>query len=186
MVGRLRCSGDSPGGIRDEHSPACSCSRCDPHVQPHPPCYCRRRSTRLPAPASVKEGEGNADGGISAEKHASAASKRFEIMDKDKNGKITAAEINSSHGAESIVWANHPEVARRKDPQSRCEPRRRTDGLGIFRRLAEDVSHAGRRRQRRADPSGNDDRPRQPLSGLLFQCFPLPLPKIGRGFVRTL
>ena len=30
-------------------------------------------------------------------------------MDKDKNGKITAAEINSSHGAESIVWANHPE-----------------------------------------------------------------------------
>src|SRR5688500_19775609 len=41
----LRCSGDSPGGIRDEHLPACSCSRCDPHVRLlHPPCYCRRRS----------------------------------------------------------------------------------------------------------------------------------------------
>ena len=57
----------------------------------------------------VTEGEGTADGGITAEKHAVAAGKRFEMMDKDKNGKITAAEINSSHGAESIVWANHPE-----------------------------------------------------------------------------
>jgi hypothetical protein len=58
---------------------------------------------------SLKEAEGNADGGISAEKHASTASKRFEMMDADKDGKVTAAEINSSHGAESIVWANHPE-----------------------------------------------------------------------------
>ena len=57
----------------------------------------------------LKEAEGTADGGITAEKHASTASKRFETMDKDKNGKITAAEIGSSHGAESIVWANHPE-----------------------------------------------------------------------------
>ncbi|HET9447878.1 MAG TPA: hypothetical protein VFO35_16555 [Steroidobacteraceae bacterium] len=57
----------------------------------------------------LKEGEGTADGGITAEKHASAASKRFELMDKDKNGKVTAAEIGASHGAESIVWANHPE-----------------------------------------------------------------------------
>jgi len=57
----------------------------------------------------VTEAEGTADGGITAEKHAAAAGKRFEMMDKDKNGKITAAEINSSHGAESIVWANHPE-----------------------------------------------------------------------------
>ena len=62
----------------------------------------------------LKEGEGTADGGITAEKHASAASKRFELMDKDRNGKITAAEINSSHGAESIVWANHPEVPAEK------------------------------------------------------------------------
>jgi hypothetical protein len=57
----------------------------------------------------LKEGEGTADGGITAEKHAAAANKRFELMDKDGNGKITAAEINSSHGAESIVWANQPE-----------------------------------------------------------------------------
>jgi EF hand len=57
----------------------------------------------------LKEAEGTADGGITAEKHAAAAGKRFEMMDKDKNGKISAAEINSSHGAESIVWANHPE-----------------------------------------------------------------------------
>jgi hypothetical protein len=57
----------------------------------------------------LKEGEGTADGGITAERHAAAASKRFELMDKDKNGKITAAEIGSSHGAESIVWANQPE-----------------------------------------------------------------------------
>ena len=62
----------------------------------------------------LKEGECTAEGGISAEKHASAASKRFELMDKDKNGKITAAEINSSHGAESIVWANHPEAPAEK------------------------------------------------------------------------
>jgi hypothetical protein len=58
---------------------------------------------------TLKEAEGNADGGISAEKHASTAGKRFEMMDKNGDGKITAAEINSSHGAESIVWANHPE-----------------------------------------------------------------------------
>ena len=57
----------------------------------------------------VKEAEGTADGGITAEKHAATASKRFETMDKDRNGKITAAEIGASHGAESIVWANHPE-----------------------------------------------------------------------------
>lgn len=64
---------------------------------------CQRRE------ATLKEAEGNADGGISAEKHASTAGKRFEMMDKNGDGKITAAEINASHGAESIVWANHPE-----------------------------------------------------------------------------
>jgi hypothetical protein len=63
---------------------------------------------------TLKEAEGNADGGISADKHASTANKRFEMMDKDKNGKITVAEINSSHGAESIVWANHPETPAEK------------------------------------------------------------------------
>ena len=64
--------------------------------------------------ATVTEGEGQADGGITAAKHASAASKRFEMMDADKDGKISAAEINSSHGAESIIWANHPESPAQK------------------------------------------------------------------------
>jgi hypothetical protein len=57
----------------------------------------------------LKEAEGNADGGITAEKHAASAGKRFEMMDKDHNGKITRDEIEASHGAESIVWANHSE-----------------------------------------------------------------------------
>src|SRR5689334_11092417 len=57
----------------------------------------------------LNEAEGNADGGITAEKHASTAAKRFEMMDKDHNGKISRDEIEASHGAESIVWANHPE-----------------------------------------------------------------------------
>ena len=62
----------------------------------------------------LKEAEGNADGGITAEKHAATAGKRFEMMDKDRNGKITADEIAASHGAESIIWANHPESATEK------------------------------------------------------------------------
>jgi hypothetical protein len=64
---------------------------------------CQRPQTTL------REAEGNADGAISAEKHAATAGKRFEMMDKNKDGKISAAEIEASHGAESIVWANHPE-----------------------------------------------------------------------------
>lgn len=63
---------------------------------------------------TLKEAEGNADGGISADKHAATAGKRFEMMDKNGDGRITAAEINSSHGAESIVWANHPEAPAEK------------------------------------------------------------------------
>lgn len=62
----------------------------------------------------LQEAEGNADGGITAEKHAATAAKRFEMMDKDRDGKVTAAEISASHGAESIVWANHPESAAEK------------------------------------------------------------------------
>ena len=45
----------------------------------------------------LNEAEGNADGGITAEKHASTAAKRFEMMDKDNNGKITRDEIEASH-----------------------------------------------------------------------------------------
>jgi Ca2+-binding EF-hand superfamily protein len=62
----------------------------------------------------LKEAEGNADGGITAEKHSATAGKRFEMMDKDHNGKITPDEIEASHGAESVVWANHPESAAEK------------------------------------------------------------------------
>jgi hypothetical protein len=63
---------------------------------------------------TTKEAEGTADGGITAAKHAAAASKRFEMMDANKDGKISAAEIEASHGAESIVWANHPASAAQK------------------------------------------------------------------------
>jgi len=62
----------------------------------------------------LKEAEGNPDGGITAEKHAASASQRFEMMDKDHNGKVTRDEIEASHGAESIVWANHPETGAEK------------------------------------------------------------------------
>lgn len=48
--------------------------------------------------------EGN--GQLTAATHVASAAKRFESMDTDKDGKVTAAEINGSRGAESIVWAN--------------------------------------------------------------------------------
>jgi hypothetical protein len=57
---------------------------------------------------TTREAEGTGDGGITAAKHEATASKRFEMMDTDKDGKISVAEINASHGAESIVWANRP------------------------------------------------------------------------------
>jgi hypothetical protein len=60
---------------------------------------------------STREAEGSGDGGITAARHAATASKRFEMMDTNKDGKISAAEIEASHGAESIVWANHPAAA---------------------------------------------------------------------------
>jgi hypothetical protein len=82
----VACSGSFPAFAAEDEAPGCE----RPQV-------------------ALKEAEGNADGGISAQKHAATASKRFEMMDTNKDGKITAAEINSSHGAESIVWANHPE-----------------------------------------------------------------------------
>jgi hypothetical protein len=60
---------------------------------------------------TTREAEGSGDGGITAARHAATASKRFEMMDTNKDGKISAAEISASHGAESIVWANHPASA---------------------------------------------------------------------------
>jgi Ca2+-binding EF-hand superfamily protein len=59
---------------------------------------CQQKSTRLDV-------EGNPDGAISASEHAASADKRFEMMDADKDGRVTAAEIGASHGAESAAWA---------------------------------------------------------------------------------
>ena len=59
---------------------------------------CNQKTTRLDV-------EGNPDGAISASEHASSADKRFDMMDADKDGRITAAEIGASHGAESAAWA---------------------------------------------------------------------------------
>jgi hypothetical protein len=61
---------------------------------------CQQKMTRLNV-------EGDGDGQISAAEHAAGADKRFDMMDADKDGKITAAEINASHGAESAAWAKH-------------------------------------------------------------------------------
>ena len=48
--------------------------------------------------------EGN--GQMTAAAHVASAAKRFESMDTDKDGKVTAAEINGSRGAETLVWVN--------------------------------------------------------------------------------
>jgi hypothetical protein len=47
------------------------------------------------------------DGQLSASAHAASAQARFETMDADKNGRLTGSEIDASHGAESVAWANH-------------------------------------------------------------------------------
>jgi hypothetical protein len=60
---------------------------------------------------TTREAEGTGDGGITAANHAATAGKRFEMMDTNKDGKISAGEIGASHGAESIVWANRPASA---------------------------------------------------------------------------
>ena len=51
----------------------------------------------------------NVEGGtqISASEHAAGADKRFDMMDVNQDGKITATEIDASHGAESAAWAKH-------------------------------------------------------------------------------
>jgi Ca2+-binding EF-hand superfamily protein len=37
------------------------------------------------------------DGKVSADEHAAGAKKMFEMMDSDKDGKVTAAEMEASH-----------------------------------------------------------------------------------------
>lgn len=54
------------------------------------------------------DAEGSANNTINAADHAASAQKRFEAMDADGDGRITAAEINASHGAERIAWARKP------------------------------------------------------------------------------
>ena len=119
-----------------------------------------RRRARLSASAShAQEAEGYGDGGISAARHAATAGKRFEMMDKNRDGKISAAEISASHGAESIVWANHPAAAADK---IRSLDTNRDGVLTVTEYsngLAEDVRGAGRRRQWRAHAVRDDDRP---------------------------
>jgi Ca2+-binding EF-hand superfamily protein len=61
---------------------------------------CQQKMTRV-------DSEGGSAGQISASEHAAQASKRFETMDVNKDGSITAAEIDASHGAESAAWAKH-------------------------------------------------------------------------------
>jgi Ca2+-binding EF-hand superfamily protein len=61
---------------------------------------CQQKMTRVDA-------EGGSAGQISASDHAAQADKRFEKMDVNKDGSITAAEIDASHGAESAAWAKH-------------------------------------------------------------------------------
>jgi EF hand len=61
---------------------------------------CKEKMTRMNV-------EGGGDGQISAAEHAAGADKRFEMMDADKDGKVTAGEIDASHGAESAAWAKH-------------------------------------------------------------------------------
>lgn len=52
--------------------------------------------------------EGGANGQISASDHAASAQKRFDAMDADRDGKVTATEITATHGAERIAWAKNP------------------------------------------------------------------------------
>ena len=54
---------------------------------------------------AVTNVEGDGDGSISASDHAAGAQKRFETMDANRDGKVTASEINASHGAESVAWS---------------------------------------------------------------------------------
>ena len=76
-------------------------------------------------PASAADGERCAQGSTStrdveggghltANAHRTAAAKRFEIIDTNKDGKVTADEIGASRGAESIAWAGQMTSAREK------------------------------------------------------------------------
>jgi Ca2+-binding EF-hand superfamily protein len=58
--------------------------------------------SRGPALTQDVEGGGN----LTAASHKASAAERFELMDANRDGKVTAAEISGSRGAESIAWAS--------------------------------------------------------------------------------
>ena len=68
-------------------------------------------------PASADDKEGcprgstsaqDVEGGglLTAAAHHASAAKRFELMDTNRDGKVTASEVSASRGAESIAWAS--------------------------------------------------------------------------------
>ncbi len=59
---------------------------------------CQQKMTSVDA-------EGSSSGQISASDHAAQADRRFDSMDVNGDGKVNAAEIHASHGAESAFWA---------------------------------------------------------------------------------
>jgi Ca2+-binding EF-hand superfamily protein len=61
---------------------------------------------------STRDVEG--DGHLTSSAHQAAAAKRFEIIDTNKDGKVTADEIGASRGAESIAWAGKMTSAEEK------------------------------------------------------------------------
>ena len=52
---------------------------------------------------STRDVEGG--GHLTAAAHQAAAARRFEIIDTNKDGRVTADEIGASRGAESVQWA---------------------------------------------------------------------------------
>jgi Ca2+-binding EF-hand superfamily protein len=61
---------------------------------------------------STRDVEGG--GHLTASAHQAAAAGRFEIIDTNKDGKVTADEIGASRGAESIEWARKMTSPREK------------------------------------------------------------------------
>jgi hypothetical protein len=61
---------------------------------------------------STRDVEGG--GHLTSSAHRAAAAKRFELIDSNKDGKVTADEIGASRGAESIEWAGRMTSAREK------------------------------------------------------------------------
>ena len=75
---------------------------------------------RCPGPEAVTQDntyDVEGSGHLTAAAHKSSAAKRFELMDTNHDGKVTAAEIGGSRGAESIAWASKMTSAKEKVSQ---------------------------------------------------------------------